>query len=427
MKNNTNKNIVTAFITAVMMLMAFSFTAFAAEEIGPGIGLKPYTETVAETACVEEVGPGLGLEEKIAAAEAAMENDGSMESASRGQEDADASTSEGDAPAEGAESVIADDASYEETSHMEEPAPATTEQPVIETEDVQDPATAVETASVADETAEGNVSANASGEASVSVPENETETAPAVAQTGNAVHIDMENWHPDFSGMHEKSRLLLEMTAKSKDIYINENFGSIDNMADAAKEMNEEILRETGDSVWTNIYTDDVMNEWKDAHVSYITFNKPGLHNRLTDMDAEINGNPDIEAFLSSVLAESGITEGMTKTDAVQRIASWFAANMSYDSEYRDAAIADTAKTHHGVCYQQAKLFKYACDVCGIDCKYMRGTVGAKDHAWNVVTTEAGRSYADMAGVTAFKSNEYLWMNDAKLGRLGYVPETAVL
>ena len=120
----------------------------------------------------------------------------------------------------------------------------------------------------------------------------------------------------------------------------------------------------------------------------------------------EIQGSDTVQSNIADTLQKAGITDGMSQTEAVRRIAMAVQDKFVYDLAYANADLSDAIAAGHGVCWQYAEFFEYCCDVCGIECETQR----SKEHAWNKTVIDGVDQYTDVTFCDTGKSNQYILM-----------------
>lgn len=91
---------------------------------------------------------------------------------------------------------------------------------------------------------------------------------------------------------------------------------------------------------------------------------------------------------------EAGVTEDDAPETALRKTQEWLKA-FTYSTDYGDSSVAEALASHSGVCSQFSQIFKYACDVMGIPCRFVRATGGG--HAYDIVTVDGANYRVDIA------------------------------
>lgn len=115
--------------------------------------------------------------------------------------------------------------------------------------------------------------------------------------------------------------------------------------------------------------------------------------------DLDIRNTGTIEAAAKAVIEAAGITETTSKHDAAIALNAAVEDYFEYDEIYTGADMKTALQSGHGVCRHYAKLYEYACRMCGIDCitvyGYVYGDPRAR-HAWNRLIIDGEPLYNDV-------------------------------
>lgn len=91
---------------------------------------------------------------------------------------------------------------------------------------------------------------------------------------------------------------------------------------------------------------------------------------------------------------EAGVTENDTPETALLKTQEWL-RQFKYSLENSKFSVEDALRSHCGVCSQFSQIFKYACDVMGIPCRFVRASGGG--HAYVIVTVGETEYKVDIA------------------------------
>ena len=91
---------------------------------------------------------------------------------------------------------------------------------------------------------------------------------------------------------------------------------------------------------------------------------------------------------------EAGVTEYDTPEIALWKTQEWL-RTFDYSVECSDFSVEDSLRSHCGVCSQYSQIFKYACDVMGVPCRFVRASGGG--HAYDIVTVGETEYKVDIA------------------------------
>jgi transglutaminase/protease-like cytokinesis protein 3 len=118
----------------------------------------------------------------------------------------------------------------------------------------------------------------------------------------------------------------------------------------------------------------------------------------------------DYDVVLDAV-KKAGLSDGMGRTEAINRIIKWIAKHMTYVVNGGDAYVGFT--TGQGQCMTYAMMFDEMCNTVGIECEYITGTAGGY-HAWNKVKLNGKWYWVDVTwydstGDSKYCLSETLW------------------
>lgn len=102
---------------------------------------------------------------------------------------------------------------------------------------------------------------------------------------------------------------------------------------------------------------------------------------------------------------DAGLTQGMSETEAVKKIAKWIANHMVYEHNNGDSYVGFT--TGKGQCHTYAEMFRAMCYVANIKCEYVKGNTG-ENHAWNKVCVDGNWYYVDTTWYDSTNNNKYI-------------------
>ncbi len=103
-------------------------------------------------------------------------------------------------------------------------------------------------------------------------------------------------------------------------------------------------------------------------------------------------------------IKDSLIKEGMSDYEKELAIHDYIVKNYEYDTvSAEQEKISDSSadiscflRDHKGVCEAYSYTFKALCDLCGIKCHVITGTLDGVSHAWNIVNIEGSYYHVDV-------------------------------
>lgn len=122
-------------------------------------------------------------------------------------------------------------------------------------------------------------------------------------------------------------------------------------------------------------------------------------------LDRAVNVPPEYSYDMS--LLVSSLTAGLDDCSKAKALHDWIALNISYDTEcyfsgiYKPMDPESVFARKTAVCQGYAELYKYFCDLAGLNCVMVKGTVKGysyptygilEKHAWNMLTID-GMAY----------------------------------
>lgn len=76
-------------------------------------------------------------------------------------------------------------------------------------------------------------------------------------------------------------------------------------------------------------------------------------------------------------------------------------------------------KIQKGVCRQKGIMFKYLCDLIGLDCALIRGSITGGNHVWNLIEYDGSTHLVDVRSY----QHEIIPLNDSRIDRSKYIRE----
>lgn len=175
---------------------------------------------------------------------------------------------------------------------------------------------------------------------------------------------------------------------------------------------------------WGSMAHMDYTFVYSESYAVTRAIEEPSLTYRLTDEQKAV-----IERL--KALQPQLVHDGMSDYEKELAIHNYLVSNFEYDtnavvngevSEYA-TRISDFLDTHKGVCEAYAYTFKALCNLSGIECHVIAGTLDGVGHAWNLIKLDGNYYHVDVTADDPVPDEaghvfyNYLNLTDARISR----------